>query len=155
MVLAGCGVMASQLTKETWIRLFFIIFYPAVTWAVFWLAWHPDLIVVISAKAMIFGFSVLCVRIAWMKWEKNEFKGTNKLIRAFVINYPATIFFTFCFFFPIVFEIVKYFEESYRLYFCCGIFAALGWHIDILYSDGNIFSGISTIVRTIRGKSER
>ena len=89
-----------------------------------------------------------------MKWEVGDCKGYHKLIRAFILNYPATLFFTFCFFFPIAYKTVKYYElpDPYDLFFCWGIFAALGWHIDILYSDGNIFKGISEIIHTIKGK---
>jgi len=140
-----------KLKTETVIRALFVVLYLGVTPFV-WFCWKPGEFVKHSICAMIIGFAVYCIRVILVKWESRDCKGVPKLLRAFIINYPATLFFSFCIFFPIVYLMVESFPHPYDVLFCCGVFSALGWHIDVLYSDGNIFAGISKIIRTIKGK---
>ena len=138
--------------SETTIRSLFLIFYPLITYMCF--RDFPDKYLKSSIFSLITGFSLICLSALIVKYKKDN-KGYKKLFLAFLLYYPATLFFTFCITYPIIFKLKNFFAPPTDILFCIGIFSCLGWHIDLLYNNGNIFDGIAKIISKIKNISNK
>ena len=98
---------------------------------------------VFSFMALLAGFSLITLKTLLGQFKSLEVKGYSKLLIAFIISYPVTLFISFNVLFPIVNKLsVALFECPYNLLFTMAIFFCLGWGIDPIDNEGRIFDGL-------------
>lgn len=106
----------------------------------------------LNALALLIGFSIITIKSIirrHKKGEKGESKRNRDLIETYVINYPLVLFVALNLIFPILLLITKIFQKPYDLYFSMSIFLCVGFEIDSIYRNGEIYKGIRNYIKKI------